>query len=172
MRSRQFLVSAILMVALALPAGAAVRKTELGTLSDGDFGIVDHLFVLPQSFHDTINFTLTNTSTISGLVAPFRLVCATWTLSSALGVIAGGDFTFGRYSFSDLAPGDYSVAIFGKSKTLGGYAASYKVAVAAVPELETWLMLIIGVGLAAFQLHRRQRSLSEQALDNDLASPA
>jgi hypothetical protein len=160
------------MVALALPAGAVTRKTDLGTLSDGDFGIVDHLFVLPQTFHDTINFTLTSTSTISGLVAPFRLLSATWSLSSALGAIDGGALTFGRYSFADLAPGSYTVSIFGQSKALGGYAASYKVAVAAVPELETWLMLIIGVGLAAFQLHRRQKSLSDQSLDDGLASPA
>jgi hypothetical protein len=167
MKSRKVALAALLCFALIGSAGATTKVTNLGTLENGDFGIVSNAFLLPQSFQDTINFTLTSNSTISGIVVPWRLICASWSLSSTMGEIASGALAFGRYTFADLAPGSYSVSIFGKSRALGGYAASYKVAVAAVPEIETWLMLLIGVGLAAYQLHRKQKTLGLQVLRDD-----
>ena len=59
-----------------------------------------------------------------------------------------------------------------RARALSGYVATYRVAVAAVPEPETWLMLVIGLGLAAYQLHRKQKSLGLQALRDESPSPA
>lgn len=172
MKSRQLIIGALLCLTLIGTAGASTRRTNLGALSDGDFGIVGNAFSISQSFQDTIHFTLTSTSTISGLVTPVRLISATWSLSNALGALAGGALTLGKYTFADLAPGGYTVAIFGRAKYLSGYAATYRVSVAAVPEIQTWLMLLIGLGLAAYQLHRKQKALGQQVLSDEALSSA
>jgi hypothetical protein len=153
-----------LLFAGSVAANASTHITNLGELEDGDFGLVGGLFVQPQSFADVVNFTLTSTSSISGFFTPFRLESASWSLSSSSGLIDGGALSLGSYSFADLTPGSYSVSIFGDSRAFGFYSASYRVAVSAVPEMETWLMLAIGLGLVAFQLHRKQKSLGQQAL--------
>jgi hypothetical protein len=158
------LILATMLFTGSITANATTQITNLGALEDGDFGVVSRLFVRPQSFTDVINFTLTSTSSISGFFAPFRLESARFSLSSSSRVLAGGALAFGRYSFADLAPGSYSVSLFGDSRAFGFYAATYRVAVAAVPEMETWLMLVIGGGLVAFQLHRKQKALGQQAL--------
>jgi len=172
MKSRQLIVGALLCLTLAGTAGASTKHTNLGALSDGDFGVVGNAFALSQSFQDSIHFTLTSTSTISGLVTPARLISATWSLSNAMGALAGSALTPGKYTFADLAPGSYTVAIFGTAKYLSGYAATYRVSVAAVPEIETWLMLLIGLGLAAYQLHRKQKALGQQVLNDDALNSA
>jgi hypothetical protein len=172
MKSR-FIVLAVLMTcAVAGTANATTRTTNFGALGDADFGVMSNVFLLPQTFQDTFDFTLSSTSTISGLISPVRLVDAFWNLSAASGAIAGGALRFGTYTFADLSPGSYSLSIFGGARALSGYVATYRVAVAAVPELETWLMLVIGFGLAAYQLHRKQKSLGLQALRDESPSPA
>jgi hypothetical protein len=165
-KSRQLLIGTLLCLTLIGTAGASTKRTNLGALSDADFGIVGNALAFSPSFQDTVHFnrTRTRTSTISGLVTRVRLTSATSNLSNAMGALAGGALTFGKYTFADLAPGCYTVAIFGTAKYLGGYAATYRVAVAAVPEIETWLMLLIGLGLAAYQLHRKQKALGQQVL--------
>ncbi len=160
---KKLILTAILFTG-SIAANANTHITNLGTLEDGDFGLVGGLFVKPQSFADIINFTLTSTSSITGFITPFRLQSASWSLSSSSGILDGGALSLGSYSFADLSPGSYSVSIFGDSRAFGFYTASYRVAVAAVPEMETWLMLIIGAALVAFQLHRKQKALGEQAL--------
>ena len=172
MKSRQRILGAFLCLAMIGTAGASARHTNLGALSNGDFGIVGNAFVSAQSFQDTIQFSLSSTSTISGLVTPVRLINSTWSLSNALGAITGGALTPGKYTFADLAPGFYTVSIFGTANSLSGYAATYRVAVAAVPEIETWLMLVIGFGLAGYQLHRKQKALGQHALNDDAMSTA
>jgi len=171
-KSRQLIMGALLCLTLIGTAGASTKRTNLGALSDGDFGIVGNAFVFSESFQDTIHFTLANTSTISGLVAPVRLTNATWSLSNAMGTLTGGALTFGKYTFADLTPGSYTVAIFGTAKYLSGYAATYRLSVAAVPEIETWLMLLIGLALAAYQLHRKQKALGQQVLSDEALSSA
>jgi hypothetical protein len=163
MSFKKFILATILFTG-SIAANATTQISNLGSLEDGDFGVVSHLFTKPQSFSDVINFTLTSTSSISGFLASFRLQSASWQLSSASRVLDGGALISGRYTFADLTPGSYSVSIFGDSRAFGFYAATYRVAVAAVPEMETWLMLAIGAGLVAFQLHRKQKALGEQAL--------
>lgn len=172
MKPRQLVLGALLSLALMATANAGTRITSLGSVEDGDFSFVSNFFFGNQSFNDTINFTLTQTATISGFILPINLVDAGYTLASTISTIASGPLVAGSYSFADLAPGSYSFSLFGSSRFIGGYVATYRVAVAAVPELETWLMLVIGAGLVAFQLHRKQKALGQQALHDPSASPA
>jgi hypothetical protein len=173
MEAKMFLKKLIICTMLltgSMAANASTHITNLGALEDGDFGLVSGLFTKPQSFEDIINFTLTSTSSITGFVTPFRLQSAGWSLSSSSGVLDSGALSLGRYSFADLTPGSYSMSIFGDSRAFGFYSASYRVAVAAVPEMETWLMLAIGAGLVAFQLHRKQKSLGQAVPDGSLTA--
>ena len=167
MKSRQLITGALLCLTLISPAGASPRRTNLGALSDGDFGIVGNASAFSQSLQDTVRFTLTSTSTISGLIAPVRLTSATGSLSNATGAL-----TLGKETFADLTPGSHTVAVFGTAKYLSGYAATYRLSVAAVPEIETWVMLLIGLALAAYQLHRKQKMLGQQALSDESLSSA
>jgi hypothetical protein len=172
MKTRQLVLGALLTLALIGSANAGTKITSLGTVEDGEFAFISNIFIGSHSFNDTINFTLTQTATISGFILPINLVDAGFTLMSSLSTIASGPLTVGGYSFADLAPGSYSFSLFGSTRFIGGYVATYRVAVAAVPELETWLMLVIGAGLVAFQLHRKQKVLGQQALHDPSASPA
>ena len=172
MKARQLVLGALLSLALLGSATAGTRITNLGTVEDGNFGFTANIFFGSQSFSDTLNFTLTQTSTFSGFILPINLVESGFRLASAMSTIATGPLAVGTYSFADLAPGSYSFSIFGTTRFIGGYAATYRVAVAAVPELETWLMIIIGMGLVAFQLHRKQKALGLQTLRDDPAVPA
>jgi hypothetical protein len=63
-------------------------------------------------------------------------------------------------SFDELlSPGQYRLAIGGTvSGFLGGL---YRVQVAAVPEADVWIMLLLGFAVVLYQLHRKQRSLEQ-----------
>jgi hypothetical protein len=173
MKARQFVFGAMLCLALVASANAGTRVTTLGSVNDGDFGFVANIFFGNRTFNDTINFTLTQTATISGFILPINLVGSGFSLASTAATIFSSPLTAATtYSFADLAPGTYSFSIFGTTRFIGGYAATYRVAVAAVPEMETWLMLIIGVGLVAYQLHRKQKALGLQTLRDESATPA
>lgn len=75
-------------------------------------------------------------------------------------------------TFADLTPASYTAAVFGTARNAGAYGAPFRVSVAAVPEIETWLMLLIGFALAAYQLHRKQKSLGQQVLNDEALSSA
>lgn len=174
MKARQFVLGAMLCLAFVTSANAGTRITKLGSMDGGgDTSFVVNIFFGNHSFNDTINFTLTQTSSISGFILPINLIGSGFSLASSAATIFSSPLSAPTsFSFADLAPGTYSFSIFGTTRFIGGYAATYRVAVAAVPEMETWLMLIIGVGLVAYQLHRKQKALGLQALRDESATPA
>jgi hypothetical protein len=165
MKSLRVFAAVILMFGAIGSVNATVKTTELGALADGDSGFISNGFGSAGSFADLVTFSLDTTSTISGWAAAFRLVpdvsYVLHSLTSNLD-IAGGSFSTGNYSFADLAPGSYQLSIAGHNRLFSGYTAFYSVA--AVPEPETWLMIVIGLGLVAFQLQRKQKSLQQQSL--------
>jgi hypothetical protein len=67
--------------------------------------------------------------------------------------------SFSNLSFDDITAGLYRLHVSGKGNGLLGGAYFGNLQVAAVPELDTWLMLLIGVGLVAYQLRRKHGSL-------------
>ena len=85
--------------------------------------------------------------------------CAsTTTAANGCAVIAG-------QTFSSLSKGNYEFLITGTGLSHGGsYFNAF--AVSAVPEVDTWVMLVIGAGLVGFQLRRKHQSLSSRAIAN------
>jgi hypothetical protein len=152
-----------LVMALGMAHQASATATNLGTIdnSSGTFGRL----VGQGSFTDTLSFQLGQVSNLSGLIGelfvnPFNinLTGPSTNYSSTL----SGLINVSTYSFSSLAPGSYTLTLSGIGATnlINGYAGTYKVAAApAVPEADTWLMLIVGAGLVGFQLRRKQRAL-------------
>jgi hypothetical protein len=167
----QLIFGASLCLALVGTASASTQRTNLGALPDGEFGTVGHALAHSQSFQDTVHVARSTASTISKAVLPIRLTNATSNLSSRMSLTTRGALS-GKYTFSDLTPGAYTAAIFGTANYLDGYGATYRASVAAVPEMETWLMLLIGVGLAAYQLHRKQKTLGQQVLNDEALNSA
>ena len=62
------LILGTMLFAGSMAANASTHVTNLGTLEDGDFGLVGGLFAKSQSFEDIVNFTLTSTTSITGFV--------------------------------------------------------------------------------------------------------
>jgi hypothetical protein len=161
----RYALALILSVGMIGGAEASMKQTQLGALGDGSSGSVSNLFLSEDTFQDTVDFSLSSMSTISGFITAIRLEDANWRLTSGSTTISSGAFGTGSYSFADLAPGAYSISIFGGSQFISGYSASYAVsAVSAVPEAQTWLMILIGLGLVAFQLQRKHKTLPLQYL--------
>lgn len=148
-------------------ASATMKQTELGALAGGDSGYVANLFGSAGTFRDTINFSLTSASSIRADVFATRLTDVSWSLTSGSTLFGSGVFESGRYSFADLAPGAYTVSIFGRNRFASSYIARY--AVTAVPEAQTWLMILIGLGLVAFQLRRKHKGLRQPQIAPQLA---
>lgn len=164
MRAR-WALALILSVGIIGSAEATMKQTHLGALGDGSNGFIANLFGSAGTFEDTIDFSLSARSSISGIVLAAGLVNASWKLTSGGNTLGSGGFGTGVYSFADLAPGAYSVSIFGSNQLFSGYVANYAVnAVSAVPEAQTWLMILIGLGLVAFQLRRKHNTLPHHAL--------
>jgi hypothetical protein len=167
MRITNSLFAAVLAIALA--SGAQAKTTTLGTLSDGDFGSSSH-HVSPNTslFTDTVTFSLAGTSTLSDYF--FGVGLSSWNValdrgSSFIGSFAGtGPVNFGTLTFNALSKGDYTFTITGSTPRHHGGAYFNAFNVTAVPEADTWVMLIIGAVLVAFRLRRRQQMLPPRSI--------
>lgn len=141
---------------------AAAPCTQAAVLSLGTFSNTNYLVGVDNagSFTDFYKFQLNGSSDVTGAFAPFFGVSNFgWTLDQ----YKGGTYTpltGSNGSFSNLSSGPYEFVFDGTVTPfpLGAYIGSYSVT--AVPEPDTWLMLLIGAGLLAYQLRRKQRSLA------------
>jgi hypothetical protein len=125
---------------------------DLGTVSGTTYlGGIDP----PGPFKDTFGFDLTGTSDLSAHFNPiFGVSHFKWSLDELIG---GTYVSLGQHpSFSDLGSGLYEFAFTGTAAIPGVYFGDFHVS--AVPEMDTWLMLLLGAGLLAYQLRRRQRA--------------
>lgn len=145
-------------------ANAAIVETDLGSLSDGATGLIGNFFTTADTFSDTFSFTLPALSTFGASVFSTGLTDVSWTIRSGNTTLFSGPFSNGEYTFGNLAPGAYTASVFGTSSINSGYFVQY--AVTAVPEAETWLMILMGLGLAGYQLRRKHNMLRQQALPN------
>jgi hypothetical protein len=155
---------------------AQAKTSHLGLLSDGDVvsttGKVDKSTL---SFSDTVTFRLASASNVADIFTTLKSI-TTFTVSlflngTKLDTFSGGPGgtpsspTF--HSFDGLAAsakGDhYSLTLVGSGTPKGAYFNA--LAVSAVPEADTWLMLIAGVGLIGFQLRRKQHSLPQRPIN-------
>jgi hypothetical protein len=165
MKSFKSLLSvAVLCVALAATAEAKTKVIS-DPLESGDIGFFFHGVAKNKSFSDTLKFTLAGPSNILGVLDLLFIKPSSF---SALLTGPGSfsqSFSPGVFHFDDLSGGDYTMTFAGQTyKKFGGaYASLFKVT-AAVPEADTWLMIVIGAGLVLFQLRRKQKSLQHRPL--------
>jgi len=157
---------------LATQAHATAVPSDLGTLSGGDQAFFSSS-VGAGNFLDTVQFTLTDSTSLRGLISAFGVSTLSIGLDSpdALFTFTGEPlsatpfFTIAdaAYSFADLAPSaTHTLYVSGVAARGGAFISGF--AVAAVPEAETWLMILVGLGLVAFQLQRKQKSLPHHSL--------
>jgi hypothetical protein len=161
---RAAILASLIGAATIGTANAAIMETHLGSLSDGATGLIGNFFTTADTFSDTFSFTLPALSTFSASTMSSGLTDVFWTISSDNNTVFSGPFSNGEYTFGNLAPGAYTASVFGNSSINSGYFVQY--AVTAVPEAETWLMILMGLGLIGYQLRRKHNLLRQQALPN------
>src|SRR5690606_30693039 len=131
-------------------------------------GLTYYGFAPRGDFTDQFSFSLATDAVVSGTFFKFlvnkvdlsfkALADDTWTAISrnqANPVVA--TFTLGAGA---LSSGDYLLRISGTGVSpLGGRFYGGQLAVAPVPEPETWAMLTVGSLLVGYQLRRKQKAL-------------
>lgn len=165
MKRAAVILASLIGVGAIGTANAAIVKTDLGALSDGATGLIGNFFTTADTFSNSFSFTLPALSTLSASALSVGLTDVSWSIKSDNKTIFSGPLTNGDYTFGSLAPGAYTASVFGTSSINSGYFVQY--AVAAVPEAETWLMILFGLGLVGYQVRRKHNVLRQQALPNE-----
>ena len=166
------LFSAILLLAAA--GGAQASAINLGGVSQGDYGF-GRAINFGETFTDYVNFTLSDSAEVSSFIKSFDMSIFGFDLigidnfSTGLEKLGTGggytsiaSLTSNPASFDDLlAPGTYRFSVAGTASGFFGGLYRGTLHVAAVPEADTWVMLLMGLGLVGYQLRRKQRSLEQ-----------
>jgi hypothetical protein len=162
--AKRVVVAALLGLGLMSQAFAVSESKvkDLGLLTDGQFGSFFNTISRGTSFTDYLNFSLSGPSDISGVLAGLHIRTFSATLTSTSGF--SESFHRGNFNFDDLAGGNYTMAFSGIGASRFGGAYGTIFSVTAVPEADTWLMILIGAGLVAFQLRRKQKTLRHRPL--------
>jgi hypothetical protein len=136
------------------PLELAAAVTPVGTFQDG------YLFSLPSAydlFTTSVSNNLTHILGIEGgTVALFKEAGA---VDSALGSFAF-DGTSGNstHAYGTLAAGDYYYLVSGTGTGLaGGFYTISSSTATAVPEPDTYALLLAGLGVVGFLAHRSRR---------------
>lgn len=163
---------ALAIAVSALAAGSVQAATvNAGTIS----GSYSTVFNVAQgvSFADTVNFSIASPSTLTGTAASLKLnfgslslldiaglTVNVWNNSHPFGTTNFGSFAggTGSYTFNLPTAGDYHVDITGTAT--GAFGGTYAVGlqVAAVPEPETYAMLLAGLGVMGAIARRRKQN--------------
>jgi hypothetical protein len=166
-------ISTVLMAALLAFAVVPATQANVVTLPVSD-GVAFAGTVPKGSFTDQFSFSLSGDSLVSGLFLKglisnidlsFKSVAAsTWTPVTI--DFSGPLFTSFALGSTALSSGNYLFQISGTGLgNIAGFRAySGALAVAPVPEPETWAMLVVGSLLVGYQLRRKQKGLSQQPL--------
>lgn len=169
-----------LMAAVCGLAFASTSANALVTVTSTTFDDVD--VASPAGPLTTIGYTdagpsfpesLTFTNTLAGVynidassASPFTTLTGGVLTQGAvivatLAPIASNYF---RVQNVSLAPGSYTFTLNGSVTGGGPGVASGTIAIAAVPELGTWGMMLLGVGGIAFALRRRREQTVQTRL--------
>jgi hypothetical protein len=158
---------AILAVVLAMGFMAQVdaKTIQLGKVSDSSPSVFSDVITSGKSFSDVIMLRLTSFSDISGSFFSTGIKNLNLSLAShSFTETVTGGIGFGSYSVANLAPGVYKFDVTGLTGRHGGaYLSAFNV-VPAVPEADTWLMIVIGIGLVGLQLRRNQKGIARGPL--------
>ncbi len=163
-------------VALCCAASLANAKTiELGDLhAGGSYSFTDAV-TFGESFTEYVGFNLDSTSQVRSFIKSFDMSIFSFDLlgvdnfSATLQDLGTGgfqnvaSFTGSPISFDDLlGPGQYRIQLGGVGSGLFGGLFRGSLQVAAVPEADVWVMLLVGFVAVLHQLRRKQRVLEEQ----------
>lgn len=175
MKTYKTLVSAVVLAGAALGSQAAladdISEAPEAIVLDGGTSFFGALFTgnnAGNTFMDQYSFTATSASTFSADLLSFSGVAKNglditgFDLYSSTGLLLGGaQLSTGAsdmWSLSGptLAAGDYYLQVTGTvmSQAAGKYYAD--VALAPVPEPETYAMMLGGLGLLGFMARRRK----------------
>ncbi len=165
------LFSAVLLFAGAGAAHAA--SDNLGAVSDGSYGF-GRAVAFGETFTDYVNFNLNTSSEVSSFIKSFDMSVFNFDLLgidnfttnlqhlSSSGYSTVSSLTSNVASFDDLlSPGSYRFSIAGTGSGFFGGLYRGTLHVAAVPEADTWVMLLMAFGIVVYQLRRKQRSLEQ-----------
>ena len=165
-----------LSVLIGSSAGVQAKVTHLGKLTDGEARATTGRVHGNGAFADTVTFRLASESYIADVFTALKgiksFTIELFSGGSLLGSFSGGAASspatsYPTHLFGALGPSStgqhYSLTISGTGSRHAGYFNA--LAVSAVPEADTWLMLMAGVGLVALQLRRKQRSLPQRPID-------
>lgn len=165
------LKSLVAALAVAVSGGAFaadVNHVIASPLGDGDsFTSAD---TVSSGAFVTYSFTLAGLSNLDGLFSSFVNSKGVYAALSGYPTLTFGSTTLfdnysssGEFHFSDLAAGDY-VLSFG-TNNIGGWSKNATfvtygevTAVSAVPEPETYAMILAGLGIVGFMSRRRKAS--------------
>ncbi len=165
-----------LTLALGISVAAQAKTTHLGLLSDGDaVSTTGKVHKGSLSFSDTVTFRLASESNVSDIFTALKGITS-FTVSLFLdgakldtfsGGPAGTPSSATSFTFSSLAASSkghhYTLRLSGTGKANATYFNA--LSVSAVPEADTWLMLVAGAGLIGFQLRRKQHSLPQRPIN-------
>jgi len=158
---------AVAVLGTALSFGASANDSNYGTLNNGALYSFGDLISDGTSFTDTLTFNLSGFSNLTGFLGETGISGLTANFSGGSLGSTGVTLLPDAYRLNDLTAGAYTVTFKGTATTGSGFIPGIYgtfFSVAAVPEPDTWLMMIIGAGLVGFQLRRKQKVLRHQPL--------
>lgn len=158
---------AVAVLGATLSSGAYASSSNYGTLADGALYSFGDLITDGTSFTDTLTFNLSGFSDLTGFLGETGITGLSMDISGGSLPVSGVTLLPAAYRLDDLSAGAYTVTFKGTAATGGAsipgiYGTFFSVA--AVPEPDTWLMMIIGAGLIGFQLRRKQKVLRHRPL--------
>lgn len=178
MKKRNFVTSIKLLglgLALGLSCAANAKTIDLGTVEAGGSYSFTDVITFGQTFTDYVGFSLDDASQVQSFIKSFDLSVFSFDLlgidnfEATLQHLGTGGFanvaTFSGspISFDDLlGPGEYRIALSGMGTGFFGGLYRGSMQVAAVPEADVWVMLLVGFGVVLYQLRRKQHALEQQ----------
>ena len=158
---------AVAVLGAALSSAANANSLSYGTLTDGALYSFGELVTDGTSFTDTLTFSLNSLSDLTGFLGETGISGFSADLTGGSLGATSVSLLPSAYRLDDLSAGTYTMTFKGTASTGGAnipgiYGTFFSVA--AVPESDTWLMMIIGAGLVGFQLRRKQKVLRHRPL--------
>jgi hypothetical protein len=152
----------LLSVVVGLGAMSVANATtfHLGNV-DGETRNFGDFISGKGSFKDIVRFHITEQSGVDFSFMSFYNILAgslKVSLQERVSPHTWENVSFGSPSFVDLSSGAYRWVVTGTTGKQGGFWDA-KMTVAAVPEADVWMMLLVGVGLVGYQLRRKQQSI-------------